>query len=479
MKNPTDYYNSMLSNPLTSFLAEVPRGEAIKDALRKDLPPIPDDQVRQLPANVRLRLLSVLRSFHIPLGRDLALAEFIIDMVEDSYVNRRPSAEQLLREEAALREFKRLDLRLTESDLEAIGGALVGMSGTGKTRTIRRILRLLRQVVVHDVENNKLLPPLSISWLIVECPSNRSLTALAAAIFSAIEQATKELIPASLKAGNQSVLIQNVANLCSRYALGMLVVDEIQHVLNGAGKPDTELLNFLVELSNRLQVPVLIVGTPLARHVVGGAMRQARRMLGPEWSNLKREEPAWKEFSTALISYQFTRELAPPQSVEPTLYELTQGLPGLAVPLWRVSQRYAILLEAEDEEIKCVTPEIIATVFDDHFQSVRPMVDALRSGDSDLIALYQDISLDAENLDLELAKEAITEKEKLRMELFNARRSAVKKAKRIITASVINQTKPFAQLPGPSSPIANPLLAAFDNAVEDGKDPAAAVLAQA
>jgi hypothetical protein len=479
MNNPTDYYNSMLSNPLTSFLAQVPRGKDLKDALREDLPPVPDDKVRQLPINARLRLLSVLRSIHIPLGRDLALAEFLIDMVEDSYVNRRPSAEQLQREEAALREFKRLNLRLTENDIEAIGGALIGLSGTGKTRTIRRILRFLRQVVIHDVNENKLLPPLSISWLLVECPSNRSLSALAAAIFSAVEQATKEPIPAKLKTGNESILIQNVAALCSRYALGMLVVDEIQHVLNGSGKPDTALLNFMVELSNRLQVPVLIIGTPLARKVVGGAMRQARRMLGPEWANLSREETAWQEFSQALISYQFTKDLAPFDSVEPTLYDFTQGLPGLAVPLWRVSQRYAILLESEDSEINCVTPEIIAAVYEDLFQSVRPIVDALRSGDADLIELYQDISLDTTDLDLELAKEAITEKEKLRMELFKVRRSALKKAKRIINSQAIKQAKPFMQLPDPSSPTEQPLLDAFDKAKEEGEDPGAAVVARA
>lgn len=477
MKNQPEDYDQQFENPLTRFLDELPRGPKFKEALEADLPVPPGADVRARPPEKRLRYLSMLRRLHIPLNRDLAFWELLLDLLEDSYAGRCPTAKRVQHELAVVQAFSTSLRYADESDIEAIGIALIGMSSVGKTRTMKRLFRRIAQVAFHDLEKSPLLAAIQIIWLRVECPANRSLTALVNAIFEAIEKATKEPIPAKLKKGNQSDLVQNVAALCSHYKLGILVIDEIQHVLNGLGKPDPALLNLLVQLSNQLEVPLLIVGTPLARKVIGGAMRQARRMLGPEWLNLDRNSASWKEFSSRLLSYQFTKGVAPLESIEPTLYDLSQGLPGLAVMLWRLSQRYAILIEMEGIPLDCVTPDIMAAAYADHFEAVRPMVNALRSGDPDLIALYQDLHLDTESLEIQLAQEAADEVEALRMQLFKTRKNAVAKAKRIINTAAMEQAEAISNLPVPEAEAERPLLDAFDKAKEDGEDPGAAVAA--
>ena len=175
--------------------------------------------------------------------------------------------------------------------------------------------------------------------------------------------------------------------------------------------------------------------------------------------------------------FRSTKGVAPLESIEPTLYDLSQGLPGLAVMLWRLSQRYAILIEMEGIPLDCVTPDIMAAAYADHFEAVRPMVNALRSGDPDLIALYQDLHLDTESLEIQLAQEAANEVEALRMQLFKTRKNAVAKAKRIINTAAMEQAEAISNLPVPEAEAERPLLDAFDQAEEDGEDPGAAVAA--
>lgn len=474
MNNDPD---SPFSNPLARPLAQLVRGPKLKAALAAKMPTPPSDAIRALPAEERLARLSQLRTLHIPLNRDVALTEMFLDLLLDGYAGRAPTAANAEQELAAVQSFATKLVYAEESDIEATGFAVIGIPSAGKTRSVKRILRGIPQIAYHSVDENPLLPPMSIIWLRVECPANRSLIALATATFKAIEGATKKPVLAALKKGNQSELVQNVASLCAHYKLGMLVIDEIQHVLGKDGKPDEELLNFLVQLSNELNVPIVVVGTPKARRAIGGAMRQARRMLGPDWRNFSSGSAGWKEFSEKLLDYQFTSAVAVKETIEPTLYDLSQGLPGLAVMLWRIAQRYAILIEMEEGKSTSVTPKNLQAVAEDYFISVKPMVDALRSGDPQRIALYEDLRIEYESLEAQLAEDAANHAEAARMKLLKARDAAVAKGKRIIKTAVQAQTDAYCEAsPAPVEP-ATPLLDAFDKAKKDGEDPGLAVAA--
>lgn len=473
--DPFDFYTERLKFPLADFLAELPRGKELKDRLMKDLPPRPDDRVRALPLRKRLTLLTILKELHVVTGRDIALSDYLFEMLEDSYALRPFTGERLQRDYDALESFASAVATTSDAMMsEPLGGSLVGMSGTGKTHTVTRLFSYIPQVVKGKPSEHPLLPPLIILWLLVECPANRSLTALITAIFKSIETATGKPIPKEFKRGNESQLIESIGTLCSHFCVGVLAVDEIQHALNGNGRPDQEFLNFFVQLGNTLKVPVLLIGTPLARRVVGGAMRQARRMIGPEWLNMKRDSTAWKEFSTVVTSYQFSKTVVSYESVEPALYRYSQGLPGLAITLWRVSQRIALHLEQQEGGDTGVTTAIIEAVYADYFSTVHPMVEAIRSGDLKLMEIYQDLHIDPEALERQLAEDAKKHEEALRAELYKTRRSAVKKAKKIIKHQVDQQIR-MVTPPPPTDQPHRPMLDAFDQAKKAGGDPGAAV----
>jgi hypothetical protein len=433
MKNPTpaDYYRTRLNNPLTQFLTTVPRGKELEELIDAALPPLPNDEVREFSVKERLRLNATVADFHVALGRDILLNETIVDLLEASLSARHPTPRLLAERDQIARDFVDAVIRRKIPLREAIGCALIGMSGVGKTRALNRILELIQQVVELAVAANPLLLPKMITWLRVECPANRKISALVEDIFTAIETAIGEPL-GKVRQGNISIQLQNLAKVCLDYNVGLIVIDEVQHILRKNQAPDLELLNFLVELSNRVNLPLLLVGTPQAQYVVGGALRQARRMIGPVWENLPRDGRSWKKFSDRLLGYQFTKLVAAPEELEPTLYDLSQGLPAIAVALLQLAQRSALLLEIEEKKSTMVTAGMIQAAYTRHMGVVAPMLEALKRGDESVLALYQDLKIDPKAMKDLLLNQAAEAGKRSFLKLLKVSLAEERKAEKVI-----------------------------------------------
>jgi hypothetical protein len=61
------------------------------------------------------------------------------------------------------------------------------------------------------------------------------------------------------------------------------------------------------------------------------------------------------------------------------LYELTQGVPDIVVKLFCLAQARAVLLASTPED-ETLSPELLEQVFEDEFSIVKPLLDALRTG---------------------------------------------------------------------------------------------------
>jgi hypothetical protein len=68
-----------------------------------------------------------------------------------------------------------------------------------------------------------------------------------------------------------------MALVASIHALGLLVVDEIQHVSVAKSGGAEKLLNFFVQLTNEVGVPIIMIGTFKAMGVLCSEFRQIRR----------------------------------------------------------------------------------------------------------------------------------------------------------------------------------------------------------
>ncbi|MBF4270378.1 ATP-binding protein, partial [Vibrio anguillarum] len=75
-------------------------------------------------------------------------------------------------------------------------------------------------------------------------------------------------------------LLAAMAQVANAHAVGVLIIDEIQHLSRSRSGGSEKMLNFFVTLVNTIGLPVILVGTPRAREIFEADMRSARRGSG-------------------------------------------------------------------------------------------------------------------------------------------------------------------------------------------------------
>ncbi|MBU0384360.1 ATP-binding protein, partial [Acinetobacter baumannii] len=199
----------------------------------------------------------------------------------------------------------------------------------------------------------------------------------------------------ALKRLGIEALLNYMRQITNTYAIGVLVIDEIQHlsVKNSGGAE--KMLNFFVTLINVVGLPVVMVGTPKAKFIFDGDLRSARRGAGfgaVIWEPMKNNPPSsntatrteWMAFTNALWKYQWlTNKEQLSEETRDCWYELSQGVLDIVVKLFVLAQCRAIMTGLER-----ITPSLLRQVYEDELKFVHPMIEALKSGDPNRIALY-------------------------------------------------------------------------------------------
>ena len=189
-------------------------------------------------------------------------------------------------------------------------------------------------------------------------------------------------------------MLARMALVASIHSLGVLVIDEIQDLSTAKSGGSEKMLNFFVKLVNTIGVPVVRIGTNKALPILQGDFRQARRGTGEGgvyWERMMRDTPEekeiWRFFVEGFFDYQWTRNsVRLTDELDELLHEESQGIVDIAIKLFMIAQWRAIAVESE-----IITPDLIKQVASDSLHLVRPMLDALKSGDKERIAKYSDI----------------------------------------------------------------------------------------
>jgi len=356
-----------------------------------------DEDERNLDAKYRIHCLSrLLHEFYQPLPQHIDIETRISVCLRQGYLNRNPVGKQyaLMVNESydAMREKRRVRY-IPGYHPNASGFTIIGVSGVGKSTAVESILSLYPQVIQHSLYHGEPMAVKQIVWLKLDCPHNGSLGELCYRFFKAVDDAIEpdEKIFDQYKKSRITIdsMLTNMQRLAQEYSLGMLVVDEVQHLSLAKGGSDA-MLNFFVTLVNTIGVPVVLIGTSKAMPILQGEFRQARRSSGHGdliWNRMKKER-AWITFVESMWEYQWLRNKVPlTAGMLDAVYEETQGIIVLAVILYVLLQEDAIVSERETFGV-----EDISRVARLRMALVQPMLEALRKGDQKLIDKYEDIT---------------------------------------------------------------------------------------
>ncbi|MGC5325179.1 ATP-binding protein [Brevibacillus sp. SYSU BS000544] len=375
-------------NPLIEALPPIFSLEEVMDQLC--FYPDYDSRERQLEAHYRFHCIQRLFRYFQPLPQHLELERRFSILLRQGYMSRNPHQREYAIQLQDIYEcIKKSDISQYKNDFRttASGFTMIGISGIGKTTAIERILSLYPQVIVHE-------SPLNIhqiTWLKLDCPFDGSLKGLCIDFFIKVDSllGTNYHKKFGSKSSSIDSMLPRMAQVANLHSIGALIIDEIQHLSLAKGGGSDKMLNFFVTLVNTIGIPVILVGTMKAVSILQSEFRQARRGSGRGdmvWNMMMNDEE-WEVLIEGMWEYQWTKKEIPlTQEIKDVLHEESQGIIDIAVKLYMLAQMSAISTGKE-----MVNATLIRQVGKESLKLVRPMLDALKSGDPKKIAAYEDI----------------------------------------------------------------------------------------
>ncbi len=392
-------------NPLIEALPPIMETKQIKEGLSGNITFNPKDIFQSGSRRVHT-ISQLLDDFFQPLSNHLQLETKLSIMIRQGYVGRNLEDGSL--NTHMQNGYERVmtgdmgTFRFDHAQSTAVSLSLIGCSGSGKSTTINRILATYPQVIYHEKYNFT-----QITYLKLDCPHDGSLKNLCINFFRAVDRVlhTNYERKYALKRSSIETLLAMMSQIANLHAIGVLVIDEIQHLNHKRSGGVEIMLNFFVTLVNVIGLPVVMVGTPKARPIFESDLRSARRGAGygalfwepmkasktepdPKTGEVKRTE--WVAFTDKLWKYQWLqkRDEVLSNDVRDCWYDLSQGVLDIVVKLFVLSQLRAIATRTER-----ITPALMKQVYADELKPVHSMLAALRSGDPELIARYSDLTI--------------------------------------------------------------------------------------
>ena len=224
-----------------------------------------------------------------------------------------------------------------------IGGSdsftIIGASGIGKSSSITRAVQLLttEEIIETKQPYSKIIP-----CVIVQTPFDSSVKGLLLEILRVVDEklGSKYYSNALRTKSTIDMLIGAVSSVALNH-IGLLVVDEIQHVVNH--KHGKTLIGCLTQLINNSGISIAMVGTPESAAFFTQAMQLARRALGLQYNAMSYGEEFYI-LCASLFRYQYVKNAVPlDDAIVRWLYEHSNGNISTVVSLLHDAQEIAIL----------------------------------------------------------------------------------------------------------------------------------------
>lgn len=342
-----------------------------------------DDSERSHPADLRLQYVHRLLRFFVPFPFQVDFAFNLWTTILQSYGRRNPLARATQTAFIEMVEAFATDSYVPKSAPLLFDSpnciTLIGTPGSAKTLVSKRLLATLSlDGVFHHRQRGGFFQKLHI-W--VEAPNAKHEKSLAWSIYEALYEALQatgatrqKLTPRE----SATVIGREAAVIARKLNLGVIVVDEIQHTVHGSAGLDGHSMEFLTTLINRVECPVLLIGTWKACAMMRSELRLGRRSVSPASAYFHRLQLGddWDAFVDALLALQYTAtKVQPTPTLRKLIYHHTQGVPDVVVKLIAITQ-----LEAITSGEEAISEPLLEECAQKHLRLIAPAIQAMRDG---------------------------------------------------------------------------------------------------
>lgn len=175
-------------NPFIEALP--PRASDAEIILQLQHRPEYDPADRLKPAEDRTMLVQILSRIFQPCEKDFDIYRKVERCIRWGYVDRNPFNQGFVRQqqhEYKAQQQRSQFIRYTQDYPTTSGFALLGISGLGKSTTLRHVLNRYDQVIHHSCYHDTPFNETQITWIHMDCPNDGSLKSLCSGFFEQID----------------------------------------------------------------------------------------------------------------------------------------------------------------------------------------------------------------------------------------------------------------------------------------------------
>lgn len=413
-------------NPLIEALPKIMSQDEVAESLAW-LPELPTEEERNQPGHLRLHYIATIRKLAIPLPEYLAFEPVISMMLRAGYLERNPVDPGTWKKIYATN-LQRVEKAPLPSPAESSHSVLFsGISGTGKTTFINRILSTYPQVIQHSSYHGESLRIRQLVWLKVDCPADGTPKSMSKNFLAAVDRVLGteySRIATNSKTTAPDLLLQ-MQSIAQNNFLGILILDELHHLRSVKSGGDEKLLDALAALFNAIEVPVIGIGTPDVTSLFSKKLQNVRRAASNGAYEFclptSPEEEAWEYFIEELWKYQWLKKpVKLTKKLNEAFFHHSHGITFFAAAMFMLCQ-YRLVM---DEGAEKITPGLLDEIAANELAPLQPALRVLRSGQHELMRCFEDLLPDENWFHSFLKAEVVLRNNAKRTPTSKPRRSA-------------------------------------------------------
>lgn len=348
-------YADKTGNPFWDALPQMLGAQELFDRIRS-YPTLPDNW-QSLPAPERRMLVQRIHTIFHPFAYAYDLYDAVNRAIRSSYMTFH-TIDGIRKVNAAVVEASETYHSMAQAT-QADCGAILGVSGIGKTSALKRCFSTMPQVIEHEQYGEYAFFCKQVLYLFVECPADCTIKSLGRNIAYALDSALGTSYAQTIwMYESQSVgqVAMAIKQLCLTYHIGVIVLDEVQNLINNSniGRQTTRLVKFLVELMNDTATSIYLIGTMEAENLFMRQDHLKRRTRGARLLPMQYDK-TYQDFLNSIWRFQMTKEFALlNEHISELIYYAAGGVTSYIIKIFMEAQIRAIATGAE-----CLSENII------------------------------------------------------------------------------------------------------------------------